>query len=267
MNEVVNMEKHVDYIVDWLKDYTKKAGKKGGVVGLSGGLDSSVVAYLIKKAFGDDALSVLLPIHNTVEAEKDALTVVENLKINHIGIQLTDTFKLGFSSIEEALGQAWNKNSAQLVGANLQARLRMAVLYAIAQNNDYLVIGTGNASETFTGYFTKFGDEGVDVDPLKYYRKEEVKEMAQYLGVPERIINKAPSADLWENQTDEDEMGISYNMIDQYLRGESIPLKDEKVLMNLHHSTKHKRQLPPGPAKLEGKGGKNDERKDGITYS
>lgn len=245
------MEKHVQHIVDWLDEYTNQAGVKGGVVGLSGGLDSSVVAYLVQQAFGENAIGVLLPIHNSVEAEKDALSVVKESKINYIGIELTETFKKGFSSIKETLADQWDKDSAQLVSANFQARLRMATLYAIAQNNNYLVIGTGNASEAFTGYFTKYGDQGVDVNPLQYYRKEQVKEMAKYLGVPERILNKAPSADLWEGQTDEKEMGISYTAIDMYLSGKAISPKDEKTLMRLHRSTKHKRHFPPGPQQLD----------------
>ncbi|MBR7553674.1 NAD(+) synthase [Allobacillus sp. GCM10007491] len=247
----MDTEKHVQHIVHWLQEYKDQAGAKGGVVGLSGGLDSTVVAYLMKRAFGDNALGVLLPIHNSVEAEKDALLVARDSQINHIGIELTDTFKEGFGQIEKALGDQWNKDSAQLVGANFQARLRMSTLYAIAQNNQYLVIGTGNASELFTGYFTKYGDEGVDVNPLVNYRKEQVKEMAKYLGVPDRILDKAPSADLWEGQTDEKEMGISYAAIDKYLRGEEIPPEDEKTLMRLHKSSEHKRHLPPGPPKLD----------------
>ncbi len=249
----MDTEKQVNHIVDWLKEYAENAGMKGGVLGLSGGLDSSVVAYLIQRAFGENALGVLLPIHNSVDAEEDALLVAEDSKINHIGIELTDTFKEGFGQIEQALGEQWNKDTAQLVGANFQARLRMATLYAIAQNNQYLVIGTGNASELFTGYFTKYGDEGVDVNPLVNYRKEQVKEIGRYLEIPDRILNKAPSADLWEGQTDEKEMGISYAAIDRYLRGEDIPPEDEKTLMKLHKSTEHKRHLPPGPPKLDEK--------------
>lgn len=248
---MIKIKKHVQHIIKWLKEYADEAEMKGGLVGLSGGLDSSVVAYLIKEAFGENSLGVLLPIHNSVEAEKDALSVVKDAKINHLGIELTDTFKAGFGAIEKALGDQLNNDTVQLVGANFQARIRMATLYAIAQNNNYLVIGTGNLSETFTGYFTKYGDEGVDVSPLKNYRKEQIKDMAKYLNVPEAIINKAPSADLWEGQTDEIEMGISYTAIDMYLRGEEIPSPDEETLMRLHHSTEHKRHLPPGPPKLD----------------
>lgn len=245
------MKKDVQHIIGWLEEYTNQAGMKGGLVGLSGGLDSSVVAYLIQEAFGENALGVLLPIHNTVEAETDALAVVTDSGINHLGIELADPFNAGFQTIEAALGDQWNSSSAQLVGANFQARIRMATLYAIAQNNGYLVIGTGNASETYTGYFTKYGDEGVDVNPLKHYTKTQVKEMAKYLGVPQAIIDKAPSADLWLGQTDEIEMGISYEAIDQYLSGEEIPPEDEKILMRLHHSTEHKRHFPPAPPKLD----------------
>lgn len=245
------MKKHVDHIVNWLKTYADEAGLKGGVIGLSGGLDSSVVAYLMKRAFGENALGVLLPIHNSVEAEKDALTVVKGAQINHFGIELTETFHTGFGAIEDKLPDVWNTDNAQLVGANFQARLRMATLYAIAQMNNYLVVGTGNASESFTGYFTKYGDEGVDVNPLQHYRKEQVREMARYLQVPHSIIDKSPSADLWEGQTDEIEMGISYTAIDAYLRGEEISSKDKKTLMNLHRSTEHKRHLPPAPPPLD----------------
>lgn len=244
------MEKHIKHIVNWLKEYADQAGMKGGVVGLSGGLDSSVIAYLIKQAYGDNALGVLLPIHNSIEMEEDALSVVEDSQIKHISIELTDTFNTGFGSIEKTLGNQLNQDTEQLVGANFQARLRMATLYAIAQNNNYLVIGTGNESETFTGYFTKYGDEGVDLNPLKHYRKEQVKEMAEYLGLPENIVNKAPSADLWEGQTDEIEMGISYQAIDMYLRGEEISPQDKETLMKLHESTEHKRHFPPAPPKL-----------------
>src|SRR5699024_6714108 len=180
------------------------------------------------------SLGVLLPIHHTLEGEKDAWSVVEDTGINHLGIELTNMYNAGFGDIGDALNNEWKEEVHQLVGANFQARIRMATLYAIAQNYSYLVIGTGNASETYTGYLTKYGDEGVDVNPLKYYRKEQVKEMAKYLGVPEAIINKAPSADLWENQTDEIEMGISYEAIDRYLRGEAISAEDEKTLMRLH---------------------------------
>ncbi|MFC7063899.1 NAD(+) synthase [Halobacillus seohaensis] len=247
------MEKRVGHIVKWLQDKVKEAGAKGALVGVSGGIDSAVVAYLIKRAFPNNSLGVLLPINKRVEDQSDALAVVENARLDYVGIELTDAYQTTFGAIQENLKNKgdWNEGNSQLRGANLQARLRMSTLYAVGQNYDYLVIGTDNAAEDYTGYFTKYGDGGVDLVPLIHMRKEEVREMAKYLGVTDTVVTKKPSAELWEGQSDEEEMGISYNAIDAYLRGETINAKDEKVLKNLHERSEHKRQVPDGPAQFE----------------
>ncbi|MFC7322883.1 NAD(+) synthase [Halobacillus campisalis] len=245
------MEKRIEYLVTWLQDKVKEAGANGALVGVSGGIDSAVVSYLIKRAFPDHSLGVLLPINKGVEDQPDALATVENADLDYIGIELTESYKATYSSIEEELKNKgeWNEENAQLRGANLQARLRMSTLYAVAQNYGYLVVGTDNAAEDYTGYFTKYGDGGVDLVPLIHLRKEEVREMASHLGVTDEVINKKPSAELWDGQSDEEEMGITYEAIDAYLRGESIDPEDERVLRNLHTTSEHKRQIPAGPPK------------------
>ncbi|MFG6149778.1 NAD(+) synthase [Halobacillus sp. B23F22_1] len=247
------MEKRVEHLVKWLKDKIDEAGAKGALVGISGGIDSAVVAYLIKRAFPENSLGVLLPINKKVEDQPDALAVVENTGLDYVGIELTKSYEETYETIEEELRNKgdWNEENAQLRGANLQARLRMSTLYTVAQNYGYLVVGTDNAAEDYTGYFTKYGDGGVDLVPLIHMRKEEVREMARYLGVTDTVVTKKPSAELWEGQSDEEEMGISYDAIDAYLRGEQISAEDEETLRSLHSKSEHKRQVPAGPPKFE----------------
>src|SRR5699024_9511356 len=115
----------------------------------------------------------------------------------------------------------------------------------------YLVVGTDNAAEYYTGYFTKYGDGGVDLSPLVHLKKGEVYEWARLLDVPSEILDRQPSAGLWENQTDENELGTTYDMIDAWLDGKSIPDNDLQTIKKLYHSTEHKRQLPPIPPKFE----------------
>ncbi|MBY7143268.1 NAD(+) synthase [Virgibacillus sp. NKC19-3] len=241
------MKKHVEAIVEWLQQQVKKAGTKGLLVGVSGGLDSAVVAHLIKRAAPDASLGVLLPIQTQTSDMKDAQNVIKSCDIDNITVDLTQTHADMYESITKQLEgkNQFNVDNDQLAGANLRARLRMSTLYALAANYNYLVVGTDNASEWYTGYFTKYGDGGADILPLVDFTKQEVREMAAYLGVPENLVNKEPSADLWEGQTDENEMGTTYDKIDAYLNGEEIPDKDKEIIEQMHISTAHKREPLP----------------------
>lgn len=233
-------------IVDWLRSQVKEANMNGLLVGVSGGLDSAVVAYLIQQAFPKDSLGVMMPLQTHVKDIKDAKNVINRSGINGVTIDLTETHHMMYAQIQKQLPQEKTDNERilQLSDANLRARLRMSTLYTIAAHYNYLVVGTDNASEWYTGYFTKFGDGGVDILPIVEFTKGEVADIAYCLEVPESIINKRPSADLWEGQTDEIEMGTTYNKIDAYLKGEEVPEKDRLRIEQMHRQTEHKRHIP-----------------------
>ncbi len=239
------MENMVNTIVKWLQQEVMDSHVEGLVVGLSGGLDSAVVSKLIKIACPNDSLAVIMPIKSNPADLEDAKKVVMATDINALTIDLTPTHEMMFQSIKGNIDDqhSWNNDKEQIADANLRARLRMSTLYTVATNYNYLVVGTDNAAEWYTGYFTKYGDGGVDIQPIIDLRKEEVADMAKYLQLPSAVINKKPSADLWEGQTDETELGTSYTNIDRFLEGQTIPKADEKIIEKLHAQTEHKRNI------------------------
>lgn len=241
------MEEQIELIVKWLRERAEDAKAKGLLVGVSGGLDSAVVANLIKLAYPDNSLGVIMPIQTSEKNIQDAIDVTTACGIEELTIDLTDTHTNMYQTISNGLQEnnSFSQGQDQLANANLRARLRMSTLYTIAAHRNYLVVGTDNASEWYTGYFTKYGDGGVDILPLVDFTKTEVREMAKVLGVPEKIIKKVPSADLWEEQTDEMEMGITYAVIDAYLKGETIPEVDKVLIESMHEKSQHKRESLP----------------------
>jgi len=195
-------------ISEWIRQKVKEAGAEGVVVGISGGVDSSVVASLAKKAVGEKVLGVIMPCQSEPLDEKYARLVAEKLKIKAERVVL-DSLYDRFSELLPS--------GKRLALANLKARLRMATLYYFANNLNYLVVGTGNKSEISVGYFTKYGDGGCDILPLGDLLKTEVRKLARVLGLPEEIINRVPSAGLWGGQTDEEEMGLRYEDLDEII--------------------------------------------------
>ncbi len=229
-------------IVNWLKKQVKASQAKGIVLGLSGGIDSAVVAALAKEAVGkDNVLALILPCHSQAQDMEDALLVSRELGIT------TETVDL--SALYDAFIKAMPKGS-RLALANLKPRLRMVTLYYFANTLNYLVCGTGNKSELLVGYFTKYGDGGTDLLPIGGLYKRDVRRLAAELRIPERIITKPPTAGLWPGQTDEGEMGITYNELDDILermekkRKQVFPRAKTDKVARMFKRSEHKRQGP-----------------------
>lgn len=241
------MEQKINQIVKWLQEKVKETGAKGLLVGLSGGLDSAVVTNLIKRACPESSLAVVMPIQSNPDDMTDAEQTVIQSRIHSIEVDLTHSHDVLYQTITDQLKQngTWNEQQNRIADANLRARIRMSTLYTIATHHQYLVVGTDNAAEWYTGYFTKYGDGAVDIQPIIDLTKQEVKDMAIHLNVPSSVIEKKPSADLWEGQTDEEELGTTYKQIDAYLLGKEVPLQDQITIENLHKRTEHKRKIAP----------------------
>lgn len=233
-----NIQFLVSELVTWLKDKVHNAGSKGLVFGLSGGVDSAVLAGISKLAFPDTSLGLIMPCHSNLMDVEHALLVAKSLDLHTETIDLTGTFDKLLDSLNPV-------NNNELATANIKPRLRMTTLYYYAQNLQYLVIGSTNKSEFTVGYFTKHADSGVDLLPLAEFTKTEIWQLARFLNIPHVVIDKVPSAGLWDNQTDEDEMGFSYEVLDRFIKtgevDESIKIKIQK----LNNNSNHKREFPP----------------------
>lgn len=232
------MKEVVDNLVEWLRDSVKEANCKGIVYGLSGGVDSAVIAALSKLAFGDESLAIMMPINSSFEDEIDAKLVIDKFNLNAIKVDLSRTYSEFVEVIE--------KGDNQMAYANVKPRLRMTTLYYYAQLKGYLVVGTSNKSEFTVGYFTKYGDSGSDLMPLVDFTKKEIFELARYLEIPDKIIQKPPSAGLFEDQTDEDEMGFTYNDLEKYINNEKIDERIEEKINRMVKISEHKRNFAKG---------------------
>lgn len=229
-------------ITDWIKSKVREAGAKGCILGLSGGVDSAVAVLLCQKAFPQDTLALILPCHSLKEDIQAAQEFAKKFDIQTKVIDLT----MVFESLFIALTGRTYKDEMDLSIANLKPRLRMLTLYYLANKLNYLVVGTGNKSELTMGYFTKYGDGGVDILPLGDLLKSEVKQLAVELGVPREIIDKAPSAGLWAGQTDEGEMGITYAELDKILSGDLAGIGKNKIeLVKKRKTQSHHKRNPP----------------------
>lgn len=229
------------FLEKWLGDALAIAGAKGAALGLSGGVDSSALAALLRRICPKDGMiALIMPCHSIPADEEHALLVADALDIPVIKIDLTETFDCCAAAAEASAGAL-----APIAKANIKPRLRMTALYAVAQSRGFLVCGGSNRDELAFGYFTKHGDSGVDLLPFGDLLKGEVAALARYLGVPGAIIDKPPSAGLWEGQTDESEMGVSYDDLDRFLAiGEGDAAVRERVKRASERSA-HKRSMPP----------------------
>lgn len=246
MIDATNRMRIIENTVEWIREIVVQSGCRGVIVGLSGGIDSSVVAHLIKRAFPDDSMGVILPCKSSPKDKADGIAVAESANLRYVEVELSQVHESLHQCVTSVITPEEQRNE-RLTDANLRARLRMTTIYGIANNIGYLVAGTDNAAEVHTGYFTKYGDGGVDFIPIANLTKREVYEWAKVLGVPQSVIERAPSAGLWEGQTDESEMGTTYDAIDDYMEGKEIPSKDKEIIDRLHLKSEHKRVMPPKP--------------------
>lgn len=240
----------LEAILEFIRAQVEGSGAKGVVIGLSGGIDSAVVTKLCVEALGaDKVLNVFLPCPTT---PKEDLADVQGMS-RAWGTTLL-VYDIG--TLLSAYHKLMPGSDRKEVAGNLMARIRMTVLYAHANLDDRLVMGTGNKSELLMGYFTKYGDGGADLLPIGDLYKTEVRELARLIGVPERVIEKEPSAGLWEGQTDESEMGIAYDDLDLVLSGledqmsldvisrkTGVPMALVEMVAAKNLASRHKRRL------------------------
>ena len=203
-----------DKIAAFIKSKVRESGAEGAVIGLSGGIDSTLTAYLTVEALGpDNVLGIMLPERGVTSKHDvdDAVEVARVLGIEHKVIEISSVLQ-SFSSAIPGFD-----SDAKTANGNLKARTRMCILYYHANLMHRMVVGTGNKTELLLGYFTKYGDGGVDIEPIGGLYKTHVRELARHMGIAAKIINKTPTAGLWPGQTDESELGVSYEMADRIL--------------------------------------------------
>lgn len=277
----IRTAKFIHTAVKWLKERVSEAGAKGLVLGLSGGVDSAVVGALIKKAFPEHSKGLILPCYSSSQDIEHGKKVAEAIGLSYEVLDLTTVhaemmrlFDFARKSVSDGSvtaslsdgektgevasdggvsenaasdAETAHRKSMRASDSNLRARLRMSAIYAYANYHGDLTVGTDNAAELHIGYFTKYGDGGVDLLPIAQLLKCEVFAMARMLGVPKEVLYKAPSAGLWEGQTDEGEIGTTYDEIDRFLMGEPVSDVSARIIERMNRVSEHKRHTPPYP--------------------
>lgn len=235
------LQKQLEKAIEWIQDYVQKAGAKGIVIGNSGGKDSATVLAMAVKAIGrENVVAVSMPCFSKPCDLEDARLVAETFGVRFLEVDLSHCYQEMENQIEKSLAKKLSKEAT----INVKPRLRMATLYGIAQTLGYLVIGTGNLCETMVGYTTKWGDNSSDFNPIGNFTVEEVLKIGDILGVPEKILKKAPSDGLGE-LTDEEKMGITYQQIAEMIElGNTEEVAKQKIIQK-HQNSKHKRKMVP----------------------
>jgi NAD+ synthase len=236
---IKDIQKEVEEITKWIKEYVELSHSKGVVVGNSGGKDSATVIALATKALGkENVVTIAMPC-NSINADfEDAKLVADTFEVPLLKVDLTDTYK----TLENELNKIVKPIDEAKV--NAKPRLRMTTLYYVAQSLNYLVIGTGNKCESIVGYTTKWGDSAHDFNPIGDFTVEEVLQIGKYLGVPDKIIKKAP-ADGLGGLTDEQKLGVTYKQIAEYIETGKTEEKAMEIIKRKEKSSMHKRMPIP----------------------
>jgi NAD+ synthase len=254
------LEARRQHIVEFIESVVEDAGANGSVLGLSGGIDSTLTAYLAVEALGTDGLhGLLMPSESNPEADTtDAERVADDLGIDY---DVIDINPIVDSFVEAAPDHAVDDRMAL---GNVRVRTRGVLNYFVANAESHVVLGTGNRSEAATGYFTKYGDQAVDCNPIGNLYKCQVRQLAREVGVPDDLVTRTPTAGMWEGQTDEEEMGLGYDELDAILalhidgpfskdatvRTLGLSEKAIEQVVDLYEGSKHKRSMPPAPEPL-----------------
>ena len=243
----MKLGEYLKEIEKFLKEYLENAHCQKYVLGISGGVDSSLCAALARNAVGKERLlCLIIPINSHPDDENDALQLAKELDLDYVTIDATKIFNT-YVEEHEKIGVTFDRATL----GNLKARIRMTILYAFAQKHNGLVIGTDNADERYTGYFTKYGDGAADVLPIAHLVKGEVVEASKLLGLSNHLAERVPSAGLYQGQTDELEMGVKYVDLDAYVLGKEIDEESKKKIDRLHRISEHKRCLIPTPIEFD----------------
>ncbi len=253
------LEAHRQHVTDFIREQVDAAGADGAVLGLSGGIDSTLTAHLAVEALGaDDVHGLVLPARVSADEQmSDAERVALELDVPFDVIEIEPVIETLLEAYPEAEGD-------HVAVGNARARVRAVLNYLVANHEDRLVLGTGNRSEAAVGYFTKYGDGAVDCHPIGNLYKAQVRQLARHVGVPEDLVEKTPTAELWADQTDEEEMGVSYDTLDAILATHvdgplsaaatcrHLGVDEETVaqVRRMYESTEHKRDVPPAPDPL-----------------
>ena len=236
-----NYENELKNRIEFIRKKLKESHSKGIVFGNSGGKDSALVGILCKMACSD-TVGIIMPCSsksNYGQDMTDAFAIAKQFDIETRTVDITDLKDTAVKCI--SADKPLNKNAE----INIAPRLRMLTLYTVGANENRLVAGTGNKCERYMGYFTKWGDGACDFNPIGDLTVSEVYEFLRYLNAPMSIINKSPSGGLYEGQTDEKEMGVTYNSIETYISTGIAEPKDLQIIERMHNNSEHKRKMPP----------------------
>ncbi|MFB6251668.1 MAG: NAD+ synthase [Halobellus sp.] len=253
------LESTTDHLTDFVEDVVDDAGADGAVLGLSGGIDSTTVGYLAVEALGAERVHglVMPSVVNTEDNMSDAEWVAQELGIEYDVIEIQPIAESFFDAVPEAADD-------RTAAGNVYVRTRAVLNYFVANHENKVVLGTGNRSEAMTGYYTKYGDQAVDCNPIGNLYKQQVRQLAAHLGVREELVAKTPSAEMWSGQTDEEEMGLDYDTLDAVLalhvdgplstaatvRQLDVTEAQVERVVELYEGSAHKRAMPPAPEPL-----------------